>query len=40
MDNARRKHDNDKDAVINDFFNNIYFSLYCKGSKGLFKGCM
>ena len=24
-----------------DFFTNIfYLSLYCKGSKGLFKGCM
>ena len=22
------------------FNNNIYLSLYCKGSKGLFKGCM
>ena len=37
------------DAVINDawrkdagrlLYKNIYLSLYCKGSKGLFKVCM
>ena len=34
MNDARRK-------TQEDFFNNnIYLSLYCKGSKGLFKGCM
>ena len=34
---------NDKDAMIKtqeDFFNNIYLSLYCKGTKGLLRGCV
>ena len=34
-DAHRKTHEERKQE---DFFNNIYLSLYCKGSKGLFKG--
>ena len=40
LDTYRR---NDNDAIIKtqeDFFNNIYLSLYCKGSRRLFKVCV
>ena len=46
--NEQQMHDKDAVTMINTVINDarrllykyIYLSLYCKGSKGLFKGCM